>query len=491
MKNINVFWMLLMATLLMACTNSKTYYIDSINGDDSYKGTSESSSWKTLTKLNKKIFKPGDKILFKSGTVYYGQFEPKGNGTDENPIIVDKYGGDIKPAIHGDGEKKHTVMLKNISYWEVNNLEITNTGQFEEAGRNGVYVYAWNIGDINHIYLKNLTVHDVNGSCIKNAGAGNGIYWHNGGDSIPTRFIDLRIEDCHVYNCQRNGINSSGNSSRNKWHPSLNVVIRRNLIEKIPGDGIVPIGCDGALVEYNVVRDSPDLLRIEDAAAGIWPWSSDNTIIQYNEVSTQNAKWDGQGFDSDYNCRNTTIQYNLSHNNAGGFVMVCNEGNSLGQPFNIGTENTLIKGNVSINDGLRAYPTRPGWFSPTIHISGPAKNTSLEDNLILIYKKPMGEIDRTILMVDNWGGPWSENTHFKNNTIYVVNDPAEYRFVYGNGVNITFEANTFYGNFKNKPQDKSAIQGKTGMEKNVVFPDGFPESLKKKALNVINSLLVN
>lgn len=379
-------------------------------------------------------------------------------------------------------------MLKNIGYWEVNNIEITNIGKTEESGRKGVYIHAWDAGDIRHIHLKNLTVHNVNGSCIKNDGGGDGIFWHNGGDSIPTRFIDLLIEDCHVYECQRNGINSRGNSSRVKWYPNLNVVIRRNLIEKVPGDGIVPIGCDGALIEYNVVRDSPDLLRIQDAAAGIWPWSSDNTIIQYNEVSMQNAKWDGQGYDSDYNCRNTTIQYNLSHNNAGGFVMICNEGNTLGKPYNIGTENTIIKGNVSINDGLRAYKTRPGWFSPTIHISGPSKNTLLEDNLIMIYKKTSEEIDRTVLMVDNWGGPWPEDIKFNKNIFYVVNDKADYRFVTAKAINMTFENNTFYGNFINKPNDQSAIKGNSGMEKNIIFPNGFPDFLQERALAIINSI---
>lgn len=90
-------------------------------------------------------------------------------------------------------------------------------------------------GDVHHIHLKNLTVRDVNGSCIKNEGAGNGIYWHNGGDEVPTRFVDLLIENCHIYRCQRNGITGNGNSGRDKWFPSLNVVIRGNLIEQVPG----------------------------------------------------------------------------------------------------------------------------------------------------------------------------------------------------------------------------------------------------------------
>jgi hypothetical protein len=126
------------------------------------------------------------------------------------------------------------------------------------------------------------------------------------------RFDDLLIEGCHIVRCERNGIIGSGYWRRDQWYPSLNVVIRKNLLEQVPGDGIVPIACDGALVEHNVMRDCPRLLPDGDAAAGIWPWSCDNTVIQFNEVSDHKSPWDAQGFDSDWNCRNTIIQYNYA-----------------------------------------------------------------------------------------------------------------------------------------------------------------------------------
>ncbi|WP_278704112.1 right-handed parallel beta-helix repeat-containing protein [Parabacteroides goldsteinii] len=472
-----------LALLLCACTSTqRTFYVDSITGDDANKGASPTEAWKSLDKLNQQVFEPGDRILFKSGTEYVGQFEPKGSGSEGKPVMVDKYGDGGKPILHGDGQKQHTILLEGLEYWELNNLEVTNKGEKPDPGRNGIIIYAWDKGDVHHIHLKNLTVRDVNGSCIKNEGAGNGIYWHNGGDEVPTRFVDLLIENCHIYRCQRNGITGNGNSGRDKWFPSLNVVIRGNLIEQVPGDGIVPIACDGALVEHNIVRDSPDLLRIEDAAAGIWPWSCDNTIIQFNEVSGQNAKWDGQAFDSDYNCRNTVIQYNFSHDNAGGFVMVCNEGNTLGEPYNIGTENTIIRHNVSINDGLRAYPTRPGWFSPVIHISGPAKQTAIEENVIVIMKKPSPEIDRSVLIMDNWGGPWPENTVFNKNIFYVINDDLEYKFITGSSKSTQFDGNVFYGNFINKPDDRNAIEKEPDFTSGFPFHENFPDYLREKVI---------
>lgn len=440
---------ILLSATFAACNvqAGTTWYVDGGRGSDENRGTSMRLPFKTLEKLNSMVFEPGDRILFRAGTSYRGQFEPKGSGNVGAPILVNMYGEGDKPRIEGRGEKQHALLLDGVEYWDVSGLEITNTGPEPRPARNGVVVNARDAGELHHIYLHNLTVHGVNGSCVKNEGAGNGIYWSCGGEQTPTRFVDLRIEDCHIYDCQRNGITGNGNTDRDKWYPSLGVIVRGNLIERVPGDGIVPIGCDGALVEWNVVRDSPDLLRIEDAAAGIWPWGSDNTVIQYNEVSGQNSKWDGQGFDSDYNCRGTIIRYNFSHDNAGGFLMICNEGNTLGRPYNIGTSGTRVYGNVSIDDGVRAYPTRPGWFSPTIHISGPSDDSVIEDNLAIIFAKPGREIDRTLIEMDNWGGSWPTGLIMRRNHIWIF-DPLPYRIRLGASTGVDILDNDFHGSFE-------------------------------------------
>ena len=144
------------------------------------------------------------------------------------------------------------------------------------------------------------------------------------------------------------------------------------------------------------MRDFPDILSHEEAAAGIWPWSSDNTLIQYNEVSGHKAKWDGQGYDSDYNCIGTTIQYNYSHDNYGGFLLICNNGFSFKGSGNIGTKQTIIRHNISINDGIRPYPTkRKGDFSPVFHITGPTENTYIHNNIIIL---PKNTLDNTIVL---------------------------------------------------------------------------------------------
>ena len=452
-----IYKLLLIILIFCSCTSKHTFYIDAENGKDSNNGTSPESAWQSLEKVNQTVFEAGDKILFKAGNSWNGQLEVQGSGTKEAPIQINNYGEGKNPAIHGNGEELHTLLLHNVEYWEVRNIEITNTGEERVAGRRGVIVRAEDFGDCHHIILDSLEIHHVNGSLVKNDGGGSAVLWQNRGDSVKTRFIDLQITNCHLHHCERNGINSSGYTNRQEWHPSLEVVIRNNRLEQIPGDGIVPIGTDGAIVEYNVMRDCPDILSHQEAAAGIWPWSADNTVIQFNEVSGHKAKWDGQGFDSDWNCQNTIIQYNYSHDNYGGFLLVCNNGNNIHTNGNIGTLNTIIRYNVSVNDGIRPYETkRRSWFAPTMHISGPVEDTKIYNNVFIIPEKPIEKNDRTIVEMDNWGGPWPQNTQFANNIFY-VEEKADFFFFF-NGDEVTeFTNNCFYGNFENLPNDPAAI----------------------------------
>ncbi|GAG12402.1 unnamed protein product, partial [marine sediment metagenome] len=63
------------------------------------------------------------------------------------------------------------------------------------------------------------------------------------------------IQDCRLEHVDRNGIVIwSPYADWRDRHPSVNVVIRRNTLVDIGGDGIVPISCDDVLVEYNVLR---------------------------------------------------------------------------------------------------------------------------------------------------------------------------------------------------------------------------------------------
>lgn len=415
---------LLLLAILFGCSSLDSYniYIDSNEGDDNNLGNSKQSAWATLVNLDKTKLKPGTTIHLKADSEFNGFIEINDSGTEGSPIILKSYGDGKKPIINGNGEKKYTILLNNVEQIIIDGIEITNKGTQRLEARTGLTILAENSGDLNNIVVQNMVIRDVNGSLVKSDGGGSAILIRKFGEKIKSRINGLQILNNHIYRTERNAINFRASANRDKWYPNLNVIVKNNLIEKVPGDGIVIFGCDGAIVEHNTLRDFPDILPDSEAAAGIWPFSSDNTIIQFNEVSGHKAKWDAQGYDSDWNSVGTIIQNNYSHDNYGGFVLVCNAGASYGEKINVGTVNTIIRNNLSINDGIRPYPTiRRGVFSPTFHITGPVENTHIHDNIIIIPNKNPN-VDNTIVRIDNWGGPWPMKTTFENNEFYIEGD---------------------------------------------------------------------
>jgi beta-galactosidase len=367
-------------------------------------------------------------------------------------IRIDRYGEGDKPRIEGDGLFPSAVYIYNTEYIDISNLDVSNFGPERAAGRTGILVQLKNFGVAHSIRLDHLDVHNVNGSLVKKEGGGAGIIFQNGGVDTPSRFDGLILENCTVRYCERNAILLNGNTRRPAWFPSTHVVIRKNLIEEVPGDGIVPIGCDSALIEYNVMRGSTRMLPDGESAAGIWPWSCDNTIIQYNEVSGHKAPWDGQGFDADWNCRNTTIQYNYSHDNEGGFLLICNDG-SASTSWSAGTQGTIVRYNVSVNDGLRNTGKHAG-FSPVIHITGPVVNTHIYNNIIYVPHR-IGGLDSTLIEFGTWHG-YADSTFVANNIFYVAGTGD---FSLGKARNIFFHHNLYYGEQLGRPDDPEAVVG--------------------------------
>ena len=96
--------------------------------------------------------------------------------------------------------------------------------------------------------------------------------------------------------------------------------VENNYMEKIGGDGITVRDTDGALIEHNLVRDC----RYQNTGynVGIWPFEAANTVIQYNEAYDTHSVQDGQGLDCDHASSNSVMQYNYSHNNEGGFMLI-------------------------------------------------------------------------------------------------------------------------------------------------------------------------
>jgi hypothetical protein len=424
-----------------------TYYIDSARGSDANPGNTQAAPWKTLQKINQSAFQPGDRILLKSGSEWQGQLAPGSSGAAQQPIMIASYGKGPMPRIDGAGEVEDVIRLYNVEEIEVRGLEITNKGS-QPAPRRGVHIFLDNFGTGRHIVISDLYVHDVNGTNGKKDNGG--IIFRTNGNRKPSRFDGLTIERNIIWKVDRSAIAAeSYHARRSRWFPSLHVVIRDNYVDDIGGDGIVPWATDGALVEGNIARECNQ--RAGDYNAGIWQWSTDNTLLRLNEASFTRTTRDGEGFDSDYNSRNTTFEMNYSHDNRGGFMLICAPV-QRDQSENIGNTGTVLHHNISRNDHERL-----------INLSG-ADHTTVDDNAF--YVSPGENVQ---LFVSDWHG-WSKGALFKQNTFYVggslafghglsKNEVGQYTIAPGwpPAQDIVFDSNRYIGSVTGRPEDPHAV----------------------------------
>lgn len=441
----------ILAIILVSCSqtrNTTNYYFDPANGNDTNTGLSPTEAFKSLAKMKDITINPGDSILLKSGAVFSDQLYISCKGTPEKPVVLGKYGGDAKPYIKGDATHKQSVHVYNTEHFVIRDLEISNQGSEAVPGLLGLHVEINNYGEAHNITVDNLFIHDVKGGLEIEKGGGISLSLQNSrdDDTIPSRFVGLLVQNCLIKDSQRDGIRMGGQWIRSKWFPNKGVIVRNNVIDGIPGDGIVIVGCDSALVEYNVMKNCPATLPASEACDGIWPWSSDNTVVQFNVVSDHKSIVDGYAYDSDWNCLNSVFQYNLSYNNTGGFMLViATTGWPDGWCINENAD-TQIRYNISINDGLRDYKTEIGYFSPIIHLTGLTRNTVMEKNLFYICPKTSPKIDNTILHFSNHDSAYGVGDVFRNNYIYTAENTVLAKEE--KSVNNVYSDNLYIGSLK-------------------------------------------
>jgi len=78
-----------------------TYYVSSSTGNDANNGTSSSTAWQTLGKVNATALQPGDVVMLKRGDVWNESLAPSGSGVSGNPIAFDAYGTGAAPNLTG------------------------------------------------------------------------------------------------------------------------------------------------------------------------------------------------------------------------------------------------------------------------------------------------------------------------------------------------------------------------------------------------------
>src|SRR5699024_4292239 len=216
--------------------------------------------------------------------------------------------------------------------------------------------------------VQRLHIYDVLGNDKKGLYGSAGILVGIDGETRKTWFDHLTIAENTIDHVGREGIyfkstwsvrEEVGNqdyTGLGPWTPSTNVVVSGNKLTDIAGDGIKIDTTQGAVVEHNILHGFQ--LRSAANNAGIWTFNADDTIIQYNEVSGGGSDRYGMSFDSDGGSQGTVIQYNYSHDNAGGFLLLC--------PYSgAWTHGTVVRYNISRNDDARLFQLCPGDIDDT------------------------------------------------------------------------------------------------------------------------------
>jgi hypothetical protein len=354
-----------------SATGARTYNVDCgarVDGNGTFV-----RPFNSLADVNALVLAPGQQVLFRRGSTCAGGLAPQGAGAPGRPVVIGAYGRGTQPRIVGTSAD--AIALVNLSDVVLQDLDVSNPGA-DTATRRGVHLVA--AGTVERdVTVRRLSIHDVDGDLQKDSGGSGGIQLDASG--VGGRFDRVLIAGNRIENVARSGIFIVGVASGSRpragepWpEASTRIVVVGNWLEHLAGDGIVATGTDGATLEHNVVIDGNRAGTPWDKPnpvcdAGIWTFDANSTLIQYNEVSFMEFNGcDGTGYDVDYNQDGTVVQYNYSHDNAGGFILLCTDENphAADVRYNLSVDDAatlsvgpcdIQSGNVGSLDGLRFY----------------------------------------------------------------------------------------------------------------------------------------
>lgn len=425
-----------------------TYYVDSFEGNDNNNGKSVNMAWKTLEKVNAVQFKPGDKILLRAGGSWKGMLNPKGSGSPDGYISIDMYDEGNKPLIHGDGSVDCSVKLRNQSYWEISNLEITNTSD-KLGDFRGISVEGVDSGTIEHIYIKNCYVHDVTGELkgfqTDNTGyelgkrTGGIVFWTDSEKGVKTKFNDVLIQDNEIKFCSFGGIIfkqtnkyhwalREGGINDPNWYPHTNITIKDNYFNQDAENSCVAVLLTStykAVIENNMVY--------KPGQAGIEINYVKDCLVENNEVYGSSLRGGGTdycGLDFDRCTDNTTWQYNYV-NNCGTGILICHAVDS----WDFGENNTV---RYNIFQNYEHYG---------VQIFAKGGTDYLYNNVFYNDK-----YHDAVVISDNHGEDYY--LQIKNNIFYQTTSGG----TFGKNSTFTYNNNLYYGSgLGSLPEDKNKV----------------------------------
>ncbi|MDO5737271.1 MAG: right-handed parallel beta-helix repeat-containing protein, partial [Propionibacteriaceae bacterium] len=309
-------------------------------------GLTEASPLNTLAAASALTLAAGDEVLLKRGTTCEGALTYTGfSGEDGKRIAINAYGdaADNAPILNGKGVPE-TVRIDNGEHWEIRNLEITNTtGDATDyrSPRRGIVVALTDYGRGQDYQVTDNYIHHVWGENKKDLGGSGGIQFETyaGTDNVPTAFDGVKVAYNEIKNVNRSGINVGsdfrkrnsvgGSIGGNPFYPWGPLDIHDNILSNIGGDAIVNQFAEGSIIANNTVWDSSNHhggKSNNGNNAAVWSWDSDYVTFRANHIfktAMVPGTWDGTAFDADYGTAGNLFEYNLTHENEGGFMLFC------------------------------------------------------------------------------------------------------------------------------------------------------------------------
>jgi hypothetical protein len=370
-----------------------TYYLAPW-GDDNAAGTSTTTAWQSLGKINRTTFGPGDQILLAGGQTFQGTLELTEDdaGTANAPIRVGSWGTG-RATVQSTGGKG--VLVRSAPGVTIDGLIVRGTGVDNNQAQ-GIHFQNNRDWDIGPATIQNVDVSGFGmfGITVQGTRGSNG--WR-----------DVRITDSAVHGNGYAGIRLLGTDGIRDTNN--NVYIARVRAFDNPGfgwtnsptgSGIQISSSQDVVVEYSSAYDNSTR---GSGATGIWASQSDRVTFQYNSSYNNRTRVsDGGGFDLDGGVTNSVMQYNYSANNDGaGFATL----SWAGAPAN---RNIVIRYNISQNDARK---------NGAGGIAVGANNGSFRDIYIhnnTVYMKPAATGDSRLI----WTHYYVSNLQIKNNIFY-------------------------------------------------------------------------
>jgi len=318
-------------------TISGTAYYVSNSGSDSNSGTSQSSPWKTIAKVQSFLgnLRPGDGVLFQRGGIWYEELDLNNvNGTASARITFGNYGTGNLPIIDGGGTKSGN-SVKNGRQWCIGGSNskmsyITIDGfECRYASNYGIAFFDVYNGSAG-ITVQNSYIHDT----------GDGDYgYHNqlfygdyGWNADGTKFLNNKVGNCYGHNCiQIHGDQGSPLMQGNECYGwSHNCIDVKNV--------------KGAVIDSNVAHDGlgnqtyQEAFYIENDGNPSGNWGSRMADVTW----TRNVVY-GTGFTTGFQCQNAggpvtchaynnTVSANVDGTYGGGSVSFYVENNIFDTP---------------------------------------------------------------------------------------------------------------------------------------------------------------